>query len=157
MLTKFTLLLTLVTYSMIVSQSFMYVFALKDVQVALDAQLYASFRLLINASMNRNFKYAVYGGLLSNLLLVALTIRHPGTLLFITCAIAFVALLADTMFTIKGNLPINKVMNRWSPDQYPDNWMEYRKKWLEVFRYRQIANIAGFMSLLIGLVFGSTV
>jgi uncharacterized membrane protein len=106
--------------------------------------------------MNRNFKYAVYGALLANLLLVALTVRDPGSILFITCAIAFVGLLADVLFTIKGNLPINEVMNKWSQNQYPDNWMEYRKKWLEVFRYRQIANIAGFMSLLIGLVSGFT-
>jgi len=153
MTTKIILFATILTYSMIVSQSFMYILALKRVQVALEAIPYMEFRKRIDASMRRNFKYVVYAALLSNLLLVVFTIKNPGSLLFLSAAVAFVALIADTLITVKGNLPINDVINGWTPDSYPENWADYRTQWLHTFQYRQIANIAGFVSLLIGAVF----
>jgi uncharacterized membrane protein len=76
-------------------------------------------------------------------------------LLFISATIAFVALIADTLLTVKGNLPINDIINTWSSDSYPTNWTDYRAKWFNVFQYRQIINIVGFVTLLIGAVFGS--
>jgi uncharacterized membrane protein len=97
----------------------------------------------------------VYAALLTNLILVISTIKNPGSLLFITAAIAFVALIADTLLTVKGNLPINDIINTWSSDSYPANWADYRAKWFSIYLFRQIANIIGFMSLLVGTVFGS--
>jgi len=52
-------------------------------------------------------------------------------------------------------LPINDIINSWRHDNYPTNWSELRAKWFGIFQYRQIANIAGFLSLLIGAVFGA--
>jgi hypothetical protein len=152
---KIILLLTLLTYSIIVSQSFMYILALKNVQFNLEASSFTELRKLINASMSSNFKYVIYAALLTNLILIITTFKNPGSLLFITAAIAFIALIADTLLTVKGNLPINDIINTWSYDNYPANWAEYRTKWFNIFQYRQIANITGFVSLLIGAVFGS--
>jgi hypothetical protein len=155
MTTKIILLLTLLAYSIIVSQSFMYILALKDVQLNLDANSYTDLRKLIDLNMRSNFKYVIYVALLANLALALSTIKNPGGLLFITTTIAFVALVVDTLLTVKGNLPINDVINSWSSNSYPTNWVEYRTKWFSIFQYRQIANITGFISLLIGAVFGS--
>jgi hypothetical protein len=76
-------------------------------------------------------------------------------MIFIFSAIAFVALIAEILLTLKGNLPINDIINTWSPGNYPANWEAVRKKWFAVYQYRQIATIVGFVSLLIGGVFGS--
>jgi hypothetical protein len=133
----------------------MYILALKNVQLSLEAKPYIELRKLIDTSMRSNFKYVIYTALLANLLLVILTGKNPGSLLFITAAIAFIALVADTLLTVKGNLPINDIINKWPADSYPSNWAEYRGKWLDIFRYRQIANITGFVSLLTGAVFGA--
>jgi uncharacterized membrane protein len=155
MTNKIILLFTLLAYSIIVSQSFMYILALKHVQLSLDAHGYIELRKLIDASMRGNFKYVVYGALLTNLALLLSTVKNPGGLLFITAAIAFVALVIDTWLTVKGNLPINDLINTWSSDSYPTNWADYRAKWFKIFQYRQIASIVGFLSLLIGAVFRS--
>ncbi len=155
MLTKIILLSTIFAYAIIVSQSFMYILALKDVQLNLGANAYTEFRKLIDTAMRSNFKYVIYAALLLNLLLVIINIKDPGSLLFITAAIAFLALITDTLLTVKASLPINDIINTWSADNYPSNWAEYREKWLTVFRYRQFVNITGFVSLLIGAVFGS--
>lgn len=152
---KIILLFTLLAYSIIVSQSFMYMLALKNVQLNLDANAYAELRKLIDASMRANFKYVIYAALFGNLLLVVLTVKNPGSILFVATAIAFVALVVDTLLTVKGNLPINDIINTWSPDNYPTNWADYRTKWFRVFQYRQIANIIGFVCLMIGGILGS--
>jgi len=152
---KIILLSTLLAYSIIVSQSFMYILALKNVQLNLEGSSYTELRKLIDTSMRSSSKYVIYAALLTNLLLVISTIKNPGSLLFITATIAFVALIADTLLTVKGNLPINDIINTWSSDSYPENWTDYRAKWFNIFQYRQIVNIAGFVTLLIGAVFGS--
>jgi uncharacterized membrane protein len=66
-----------------------------------------------------------------------------------------IALVAEIMLTLKGNLPINDVINTWSTDTIPANWTAFREKWFTIFQYRQIASITGFISLLIGAVFGT--
>jgi hypothetical protein len=130
----------------------MYILALKHAQLTLNADSYTELRKLIDASMRGNFKYVIY---VANLALAISTIKNPSGLLFITTAIAFVALVADTILTVKGSLPINDVINSWSLNKYPANWTEYRTKWFNIFQYRQVANITGFVSLLVGAVFGS--
>ena len=134
----------------------MYILALKNVQLSLEANPYTELRKLLDSNMRGNFKYVIYVALLANLILIILTIKNPGSLLFITSAIAFVALIAEVLLAVKGNIPINNIINTWSADNYPTNWADYRTKWLHVFQYRQIANITGFVSLLLGAVFGTS-
>jgi len=154
MTTKILLLVTLLAYSMVVSQSFMYLISLKTVQLNLGADAYTQFRKLIDASMRANFKYVIYTALISTLLLVVLTARNPGSLLFLCAALAFVALVLDVAIMMKGNLPINDVINSWTSDNIPADWSSYRDKWLQLYGYRQMASILGFLSLLVGAVFG---
>lgn len=155
MQSKILLLLTILAYSIIVSQSFMYIIALKNVQNSLQANSYIELRKLTDIQFNANFKIPMYAGLLGCLLLLISNMKAPGSLLFITAAIAFVALAADTVLALKGNIPINAMINSWQADQYPANWETYRAKWFHIFQYRQAANITGFISLLVGAVFGS--
>lgn len=154
MQTKIILLSAILSYSCVVSQSFMYIIALKNVQKSMNAASYIELRKLLDANFRANYKYAVYAALFTNLLLVLVNIKSPGSLLFIAAAIAFIALVADTLLMMKGSMPINKLINTWSVNNYPLNWEYYRTKWLRIFYYREIATIAGFISLLIGAVFG---
>ena len=152
--TKLLLFLTLIAYSIIVAQSFMYIIALKDVQNRMGAGSYIELRKLLDNSFRANFKFAVYAALVFNLLLVVSTSKYTGSLLFISSLIAFIALITDTLLTVKGNLPINGLINTWTVQSYPENWVTYRAKWLQIFQYRQIANITGFTCLLAGTIFG---
>jgi hypothetical protein len=154
MYTKIILLLTVLAYSVIVGQSYMYIIALKNVQNSMLAGSYMELRKLLDSNFRANFKYAVYSALFANLLLVISTIKTPGSLLFITSAIAFVALIADVLLMMNGNMPINNLINTWTMDNFPSNWAGYRAKWLRIFFYRETATITGFISLVIGAVFG---
>lgn len=155
MMTKIVLLLTLLAYSMIVSQSFMYLLSLKQMQLNLGFSAYTEVRKLIDASMRMNFKYVIYATLLLNFMLVILTAKQPASLLFFTSIIALVAFVVDTLLTVKGNMPINDIINTWSAANAPSDWEYYRAKWLTIFGYRQLVNIIGFVSLLVGAVLGT--
>ena len=64
------------------------------------------------------------------------------------------ALVTEVPLMKKGNMPINNLINTWTPVHYTDNLAEYRVKWLQIFFYREIATITGFIRLVIGAVFG---
>jgi len=150
---RITLCVTLIAYSFIVSQSFSYIIALHNTQKNLDARSYIVLRKLLDKNFRSKFKYVFYLTLISNTLLCILTIQEPTKLLFSGSLIALIGFVADTVFMLKGNMPINKYINSWSPDNYPADWEIYRAKWLRIFTKRQVANIIGFTSLLFAAVF----
>lgn len=154
MITKIAFVITLFTYAMIVSQAFMYLISLKTVQRNLGANTYTEIRKLTDTSMRASFKYVIYAALLAKILLVIATAKTPINLAFISAVIALLALVAEMLITLKGNLPINDMINTWSEDNVPANWTAVREKWFTIFKYRQIASITGFVSLLIGGIFG---
>jgi hypothetical protein len=133
----------------------MYIVALKNVQYGMQAESYIELRKALDVNFRANYKYAVYAALLTSLLLVLVNIKSPGSLLFISASIAFLALIIDLLLMMKGNMPINNLINTWTAENYPGNWTEYRAKWLRIFFYREMATITGFVSILIGAVFGT--
>jgi hypothetical protein len=155
MTTKIIFTIALLVYAMIASQAFMYILSLKQVQLNLGANSYIEIRKLIDISMRASFKYVIYAALVANVLLIIVSAKAPTSLVFISATIALVALVAEILLTLKGNLPINDVINTWSADSVPANWTSFRNKWFTIFQYRQIASITGFVSLLIGGVFGT--
>ena len=132
----------------------MYIVALKNVQMDMGGGSYIQLRKLLDSNFRANYKYAVYAALIMSLLFVLINIKSPGSILFITASVSFIAMIADLLLMMKGNIPINNLINTWTPVQYPDNWAEHRAKWLQIFYYREIATITGFISLVIGAVFG---
>jgi len=151
--TKIILLPTILLYSVIVSQSFSYIISLRNVQQQLNAPSYIVFRKLTDKNYNATFRWVIYAGLLCNLMLVILCAVQSGRLLLAGSIISFVALLADTLIAVKGNMPINKIINTWTPEQYPHNWADYRTSWLQFFSKRQVLNITGFTCLLAAVIF----
>ncbi|HTE09470.1 MAG TPA: hypothetical protein VK645_00845 [Chitinophagaceae bacterium] len=150
---KINLLITILLYSIIVSQSVSYIISLRDVQQNMTAAEYIVFRKLTDKNFRSKFRPVIYASLVSNLLLVVLCGIHFNGLLFTGAAVAFVGLLTDIIITIKGNLPVNNIINTWTPEKYPENWADYRRYWLQVFCKRQVANLTGFVSLLAAAIF----
>lgn len=146
------LFIALIFYSMLVSQAFMYIIALRNVQTSMDAATFIEFRKLLDANFRVSYKYVVYGSMLSSLVLLATCIFTAHNLLMAALP-AFIALLADMFFMLKGNMPINNTINTWTADNHPYNWKDYRSRWLLFFLYRQIVTIGGFIILLAGTVF----
>ncbi len=154
MLPRIILLLTILSYSVIVAQSFMYMIAFKKAQYKMKAASYIELRQLLDAGFKANYKYAVYAALLSNLALLVMISKDAASIFFVTSLLAFCALIIDILLSVKGNVPINEAINTWSAENYPADWADYRTEWLQIFQYRQAVTITGFILLLAGSVFG---
>lgn len=149
---KIVLFITLLSYTILASQAFMYILALKNTQMALDGNAYTQVRQLIDANMRSSLKYVIFAALIANLWLVILNSGATGSWGFITAAIGFLLLVADIILTLKGNVPLNNIINSWAPANPPADWRNIRDAWFGIFFYRQIVIIAGLISLLVGTV-----
>ena len=151
---KITLFITLLMYAVVISQSFFYILAMSMTLKKMRAQTYIETRNLLTTNLQAPLQIVYYTTLSASVLLTAFCVVNPGGLLFITSLIALVALLADVVLALKGNIPLNKYINSWSSWDYPDNWQQYRAQWFNLYHIRQALNITGFVSLLAGLIFG---
>ena len=151
---KVTLFITLLMYAFVISQSFFYILAMSTTLKKMQAGTYIETRNLLTQNLKAPLQIVYYSALGASLLLTAFCVVNPGGWLFITSVIALVALLADVLIAIKGNIPLNKFINSWTSNNYPENWALYRSKWFNLYHVRQALNITGFVSLLAGLIFG---
>lgn len=150
---KMLIFLNILVYSVIVSQSFMYMIALRNVQESMGAASYIELRKLLDRNFLKKFKPVVYSALLLSLVLVVAAVFQSSVLLLAGSSIAFAGLVTDVVLIVKGDMPINRIINSWTLETFPVNWIEYRTKWLYWFSWRQVANIGGFIALLIAAVF----
>jgi uncharacterized membrane protein len=151
---KITLFVTLLMYAFVISQSFFYILAMSNTMKKMQAGTYIETRNLLTQNLQAPLQLVYYAALGASLLLTSFCVVNPGGWLFITSVIALVALLADVLLAIKGNIPLNKFINSWTSDNYPEDWKQYRSKWFNLYHVRQVLNITGFVSLLAGLIFG---
>jgi hypothetical protein len=61
---------------------------------------------------------------------------------------ALLAAVTGMAIAIKGNVPLNRQMNRWSPADPPADWEQVRDHWLRVHSLRGAAEMVGFVLLL---------
>ncbi|MEO6668757.1 MAG: hypothetical protein ABIN36_04735 [Ferruginibacter sp.] len=146
--------INLLLYAVVVSQPFIYMIALGDVQRNLQPNTYIELRKLLDKNFRKKYTWVIYTSLVSSTLLTVLCMAQPDCLMFITAAIAWIVLIMEIFWAVKGNRPINKIINSWTENNYPTNWNEYRISWFRIYAKRQIVNIIGFLSLLAGVVFG---
>ncbi len=154
MLIKITLFITLVCYTVIISQSFFYVLAISGATKKMQAPTYIEIRQLIDRELLQKLQPMYYITLPVCLLLISFSVVNPNGVLFIVSVIAFAALVVDVVLALKGNMPMNRVINQWTASSYPHDWQQYRNRWLTIYHIRQAVNLTGFTALLAGLVFG---
>lgn len=95
------LLLNLLAYSFIISQSFSYIIALDDVQRKMQPATYIAFRQLVDKNFRAKFKYPFYASLLFSPATAVLALTYNNYFLFVSAIIATIAIVIDTIITIK--------------------------------------------------------
>jgi hypothetical protein len=150
---KITLFITLLTYAFVISQSFFYILAMSGTLKKMQAETYIETRNLLTERLQAPLQLVYYTTLGSSLLLTAFCVVNPSGWLFICSVIALIALVADILLALKGNIPLNKFISSWTTNNYPPDWKLYRSRWFTLYHVRQALNITGFVSLLAGWVF----
>jgi hypothetical protein len=151
---KITLFITLVMYALVISQSFFYILAMTSTLKKMQAATYIETRNLLTDTLDVPLRWVYYITLSAIVLLIAFCVVNPSGSLFKCAVVALVALIADALLALRGNIPLNKFISSWTIANYPPNWKQYQAKWFTLYRVRQALNITGFLSLLAALVFG---
>jgi len=151
---KITLFITLILYAIVTAQSFFYILAMSRTAKSMRPVTYIESRQLLDKNLQVTLKLTYYLTLLASIALTSFCVINPSGILFICSIISLILLITDIILSLKGNVPLNKVINSWTASDYPVNWKEYRSRWFSIYNIRQAANITGFISLLAGLVFG---
>jgi len=151
---KITILLNLVSFAFVVSQPLFYILAMSEAQKSLRPSSYVELRNLLDKKLQVNLRIVYYTTIFSNLLLILVSMYVQSTVLLVTSIIAMGSLIADMILLFKGNIPVNKAIQTWTPENFPPDWKNYRNKWFFYYHRRQVVDIIGFFSLLAGAVFG---
>src|SRR5215218_10437094 len=154
MLIKITLVITIVLYAFIVAQSLFYILAMSSATKKMHPAVYIETRKLIDHELQSTLALVYYAALAVSIALIAFCVVNPNGILFTCAIIGLVALLLDVAIALKGNVPLNRTINSWTASEYPGNWKQVRTRWFTLYHIRQFMNIAGFLALVIGMVFG---
>ena len=146
-------LVNLFMFAIVVSQPLFYAVALSHASRALSAPAYIELRNAINAVMKRRVPVLYLGTLATMLGVLAASLLDGERWMAATSAVALATLLADAALMVRENVPINGVIETWTPTRYPADWETYRTRWMAIFAVRQLLLGVGFASLLAGAVF----
>ena len=146
--------INIIAFGFIVSQAMFYMLAMSRVSKQLTIGSYVEVRQLLDANLQITLRFIYYFTLITTTLLTLFTSMWVSGILFITSAVALVALLLDVVLAVAGDIPLNKIINRWTPQNYPDDWQQVRQKWFRIYHVRQAFAIIGFISLLTGIFYG---
>jgi hypothetical protein len=148
------IVVNLFAYSLVASQPLAYLVFLTKAQRALSPPAYIELRQRINPVMTKRLPLIYLGTLVALVSLIWLSWpRESEGIVLVTSIVALVCLVVDVGLATRENVPINGVIDRWSPDDYPDDWETVRARWFAMFAYRQVTLVAGFLSLLAGAAF----
>ena len=132
---KITLFITMLMYAFVISQSFFYLLAMSGTMKRMQAETYIETRNLLTKNLQTPLQLVYYTALASSILLTAFCVVNPSGLLFICSVIALIALVADVLLAVKGNVPLNNFINSWTAIKYPENWEQYRHNGLGYIMY----------------------
>ena len=135
------------------AKAFFYILAMSGIMKKMPAEAYIETRNLLTEKLQAPLQLVYYATLGSTILLTAFCVVNPSGWMFICSVIALVALIADILLALKGNIPLNTYISSWTTSDYPADWKQYRSKWFTLYHVRQALNITGFVSLLVGWVF----
>jgi uncharacterized membrane protein len=82
------------------------------------------------------------------LLLLAFLVHPWRGLPFCLTLGALLSAVISMTIAIKGNAPLNRKMDRWSPADPPPSWEQVRDQWLRLHALRGVMGVAGFVLLL---------
>lgn len=145
-------LLHLLAYFIISSQLAYYLFVMSDVFSRVPLSHFIAIRKLTDPLVHQRHIPIYYACAILGLLLLLVMYQKYKTTSYIFLSLSFACLIADIIIAQAGNAPINKAFNSYPNGPAGDNWEQLRFNWLHYIRLRAGISIAGFLSLLAGLL-----
>lgn len=142
-------LLHLLAYFIISSQLAYYLFVMSAVFSRLPLSHFIAIRKLTDPLVHQRHVPIYYACALLGLVLMLY--QKYKTPYYLLLSLSFVCLAADIIIAQAGSAPINKAFNAY-PSGDGGNWEQMRTDWLQYIRLRGGISLAGFLSLIAGLI-----
>jgi len=72
---------------------------------------------------------------------------------FLLSVVGLVLVIGDMVVTLKGNVPINRIIQTWRADAPPAQWSELRDRWERLHTIRTALIVSGFAFFAASVVF----
>lgn len=145
--TNIVRVLQLSAYFLLTIQLTYYLYLMGDAMKLVSLDNFFEQRKIVHSLIMKKHQPVYYLGLLLSLLAVVLTVKQPGSVVFICSGIAFVCLCADVLIALRGNGPINAATADYVSGK-AGNWEAMRLQWLRFINIRAIFSVIGFASLM---------
>lgn len=149
---KLIRLLQLFTYLVVVSQLAYYVFVMGDALKMVSIGNFVEQRKIVDPMVHQRHAPFYYAALILTFVVLISHYKEWNSGIFITTAIALLCLIADVYLGLRGNGPINTLVNQTAMGSPGIDWEGLRQKWIHLIKIRGMISMAGFVSLLTGLV-----
>ncbi len=154
MITNIIQFVNLIAYALVTSQPLFYLLAMSKAQKSMSAPTYIETRNLLDKHLQVSLRIVYYCTLVTSSVFFLWSVKDPLTMRALCSGISLIAFLIDLRLLLSADIPINKIISGWTPQNYPADWENYRNKWFYYYHRRQIADIVGFISLLVCAIFG---
>ncbi|HEY0749893.1 MAG TPA: hypothetical protein VGD26_01980 [Chitinophagaceae bacterium] len=149
---KLIRLLQLFTYLIVVSQLAYYVFVMGDALKMVSIGNFVEQRKIVDPMVHQRHVPFYYAALILTLVMLIWHYKEWNSGIFMTTAFALLCLIADVYLGLKENGPINTLVNQTAMGTPGIDWEGLRLKWISLIKIRGMISMAGFVSLLTGLI-----
>lgn len=75
-----------------------------------------------------------------------------ATTAFVLSLVGLLCYLTDMGLTLRGNVPINKLVQSWDAAAPPDDWAVHRDRWQQLHSRRTFFVVSGYVAVLASIV-----
>lgn len=146
--------LYLLLYLFIASQGMFYLIGINKALHTISISAFIEQRKSIDAVIGNPLRFLYFSSMGVAILILALTVKNPKSITFITVLLSFICIVADLTLAINKSIPLNEIINNY-PANSNTNIQSVRNEWLAYINYRGAIAITGLFILLSGFLIES--
>jgi hypothetical protein len=145
----------LILYLFIASQGTFYLLGINKAFATISIKAFIEQRKAVDLVIGGPLRFLYFSSLGIGVLIVACTAWQPPSHIFVTTLISFLCLTIDLFLAIRKSIPLNQIVNQYSPDNASVNYEDIRKQWITFINYRGMVTLSGLLALLSGFLIGN--
>lgn len=138
-------------YLFIASQGMFYLLGINRALLNISISAFVEQRKAIDAVIGDPLRFLYFGSMALGLVILALNIKNPASISFITVLLSLICIFGDVSLAIQKSIPLNAIINDYPSNNYPDI-QTLRNEWLSWISIRGAIAIAGLFILLSGFI-----
>ena len=146
--------LYLLLYLFIASQGMFYLIGINKALQSISIPAFIEQRKAIDTVIGNPLRFLYISSIGIAFLILALDIRNPRSITFITVLLSLICIAADLFLAINKSIPLNDIINNYPANKFSD-MQSVRTEWLWLINCRGVIAITGLLILISGFLIES--